>query len=327
MRGFVFGWYGHGNLGDEAFKPAIQSLLPGVDLTFGDHLPYDINTYDFLWIGGGSFLESPISGASHVNIPIGFVGVGLSNALHKSNRLLLKKADLVLVRDSLSKDVWTKATVVPDLVFLTDTLFTHCPQKKITILMNDFITPTESFPDWKFIAYYWFVSEFGGVCNDLIAAGYSLQFLPMGVGGVDDRRCAAAIVGRIRNKSNVNWMLEPVTSEGLLKEISESEFVITMRFHGMVYSTLVGTPFICIHSHDKMLSFGQDVGWEGLVNYYGFTKQRFMEVLSKIPDNELLKIYTSEAKSHWQSTLDTQVSEFLALVSQNSLLRTQKLSK
>lgn len=101
--------------------------------------------------------------------------------------------------------------------------------------------------------------------------------------------------------------MSEVGHEMMQKEIAESEFVITMRFHGMVYSTMVGTPFICISTHDKMVDFAKDLKWNGLVDYYGFNKKNFLNVLSSTPNKELLNDYAREAKAQWQSTTDGDV--------------------
>lgn len=321
LRAFTVGWYGHHNLGDEAFKPAICKLFPEVDFSFGDCIPKNINEYDFMLVGGGSFLEAilPNPGKVTITIPIGFIGVGLSEALHKSNKELLAKAKLVLVRDSTSTEFWPTAVQTPDLVFNIPMPYRHNPVgKKVTILVNDFITPDATFPDWKFISYYWFLCEFGEVCNDLIDDGYTLQFLPMGIQSIDDRRCAAAVVGRIRKKNKAEWVLTEVTSDMLQKEISESEFVITMRFHGMVYSAIIGTPFICIHTHDKMVGLAKDMNWKGMANYYGFTKSAFNEALTHLENKNVLDTYAQEATSKWQSISVTTAQEFYQLVLQTS---------
>jgi len=275
-RAYVLGWYGHGNLGDESFKAAFKTLWSDVDFTFRDHLSDEVNTFDSLWVGGGSFLSNEIPGvaSTDVKVPIYIVGVGVDPGTKPSSRKLLEKARLVIVRDTASLKHYP-ALVAPDLAFSikTDPCYIGASKaKQVVILLNDFLTPNSDSPEWRSVAYQWFINQFSEACNALVEQGYVLHFMPMCTGDIDDRRISAAIVGRIKNKSRAIWYVRPVTFDELMTQLANSEFTITQRFHGIVFSTICGTPFISIRSHDKMQSLTKEMKWEGDLDYYGFNK-------------------------------------------------------
>lgn len=302
-RVFVLGWYGHNNLGDEAFKDAFRRLWPNISFVFGDELSEEINTYDALWIGGGSFLDNKLVGLDSVNlqIPISFIGIGLNKSTRLENKALLLKAKKIIVRDSESTTFCPSAIVAPDLVFSLPRdpcLINLGKKQQVTILLNDFITPTNLSPEWVTFSYHRFINEFSEACNALIDLGYILHFIPMCTGNVDDRRLAANVIGRISNKDKAIWYLRPVTLTELMLQISLSEFVVTQRFHGIVLSTICGIPFVSIRAHDKLASLTKDMNWSADVNYYEFTKTRFSDVINnKFLDSKKFLIEYADARA------------------------------
>jgi len=310
----VLGWYDtptgkKSNLGDESFKLAFKTLWPSIDFTFTDKIESNINNYDSLWIGGGSFLDNDIEGINNkITIPILFLGVGLGHNIKKENKALLDQAFKVIVRDTYSLNFCKKATSIADLSY---SLYEEKPlnlgrSKQVVILLNDFLTPHTLSPLWVSTSYDWFLHSFGSICNDLIDEGYVLHFIPMCTGYTDDRRINGSLIGRIPNRERVIWYLNPVTLTELNAQISISEFVITQRFHGIVFSSMLGIPYISLNCHDKLKGINKEIGWSHNLDYYGINNLDFKAARYNLEEDRYKLIeYSRTANALWKFTSDT----------------------
>lgn len=310
MNVFIFGWYGQNNLGDEIFKESFYYLFPNADLTFGNVIPPTINSYDALWIGGGSFLDQPIDHIDSVNIPIYFIGVGINPVIPDCNKRALLRAKLIVCRDgkSFELSINKKNTcLASDLVFARDIQpLQEEKEDQITVILNDFLTPVGgTVPDWRSLSYYWFLQEFSKIMDRYALQGYKIKLIPMCVNPrFDDRRIAAAVQGRSVCPHKYDWVLSPVSELELRTEISKSAFVITQRFHGLVYSIIEQTHCLTICTHDKFNSLIKDLNISGL-DYYGLTDVKFRESLGRVTNIPFeFGSYRESAKILWESIRD-----------------------
>lgn len=334
----VVGFYDHGNLGDEAFKPAFQHLWGNkADFTFTDEIPFwtELEPYDALMIGGGSFLDqkAPINtdgmGVEHavdaVDIPIGFIGIGyLPEALiHPSWKSLLIKSKIIVKRDSppaFGEDVY----YAPDLVFARPSLPSiRKDEKQLVVLGNDFLVPRRDSPRWKVDAWNWFEGEFSKTLDRYIDEGWGVRFVAMAgdqrgwkLATHDDRVFATRIISQMENRTEV-FFGGVVSSVGNLTDaISSAGLVFTTRFHGCVFSTMFGTKFLAISHHDKIKNYMDDNSLFHRVNYYGLNSDRTWEMAeSAVRDKDLLddyKVIREEGYAAWQN-MSGIVAEALSL--------------
>lgn len=322
----VIGWYNHGNVGDEAFKKAFQALFPQFDFDFQAHVPGNVNdVYDAVWVGAGSFLDEQVGGLEDVKLPTAFLGIGMGHA--PGDRLLsvMAKAKALVVRDQLTFknliSVGLSPEVAPDLAFANPVLANPTPPegKKAVVLLNDFFCPKMGGTSWQKSAWDWFLHEFARTCEGLIYDGYELDFVPMCIGGIDDRRPAGMVQGYLPEQlfEKTKWMTTaPGTNvpheQCVHNAIAEASLVITQRFHGMVYSAQMGKPFIAIAGHDKIKGLAGDLKWGGVVDYYGFSRTMFRGTRKIVAgtDTDGLLEYAAYAKGRWSALSATIAAKF-----------------
>jgi polysaccharide pyruvyl transferase WcaK-like protein len=315
---FVYGWYGKNNLGDDAFKDSFEFLWPDADFTFSSTIPQNVNLeYDLFWVGGGSFLEQHIQGIEDVKLPIAFVGVGGCSCPAEATREALEKAKIIVFRDAGALKHWStpQTYAISDLVFARDFEPLKLPKKdQIAIFLNDFITPKgKACAEWKTLAYSWFLQEFSKIL-DRFSSKYTIKLFPMCVNPrVDDRRTAAAILGRSEYPQRYDWEMGIPSEMDLRKVISESKFVITQRFHGLVYSILEDTPCVTMTMHDKFAALCSELDIP-ILDFYGMTDKKFTEVLNQVRYRKFVtpKIieYMKEKRLGWQEIAVTVAKEF-----------------
>lgn len=311
----VIGWYNHGNVGDEAFKKAFQDLFPQFDFDFQAHVPANVNEiYDAVWVGAGSFLDEHVGGLEDIKLPMAFLGIGMGNP--PGDRLLsvMSGAKAVVVRDVLTRNALTSVglspELAPDLAFANPVLANPKPSegKKAVVLLNDFFCPKMNGASWQSSAWNWFLHEFSRTCEGLIYDGYQLEFVPMCVGGIDDRRPAGMIQGYLPEQifEKTRWMAV-APGAGVPHEqcvhnaVAEADLVITQRYHGMVFAAQMGKPFIAISGHDKIKALASELSWGGVVDYYGFSRTMFRgtrKIVAGTTTDGLLE-YAAKAKARW----------------------------
>lgn len=315
MNIYVMGWYGHGNLGDEAFAVAFQEIFPDLTFTFGSSLKgFDRSKHDALWIGGGDLFSTEGYLDIPLDVPLAVIGVGFGNVTPRLKKVL-DAAKIVVVRDQKSKSAYPKAILCHDLVFGRNLTILPVRQKRVLFLANEFFAPKRTSPNWSQAFYHAYTNEVCNVLEKYVKDGYDVTFAPMCTGAVDDTRAAAHIISLMPNPSKVTALGEQ-TEESLLNLIATSELVVTLRLHGLVYSTITDTPCVAICGHSKMITLANAVG-TATVDYYGFSEKMFFSSLRKAkPENST---YRQKAYQEWLVTSDL-IREKFNLSPRNHLL-------
>jgi polysaccharide pyruvyl transferase WcaK-like protein len=303
---YVYGWYGHANLGDEAFKGAFRELWPQVDFTFNCFIPNDINEkYDACFIGGGSFLDQKINKIDRIEIPLGFIGVGLHENPHPDNLSALKKAEVVISRNQIPEALSSSMQFIPTLHEASDLVLSRTfamprklKRKMILIFVNHFVI--QNMPNWKRDAYENFLKVFPGVCDDLCDKGYDLVFFPMCLDLInDDRLLAFRIACEMRSDTSKIHIMSTGTEAGLWTLLSAAEYCVSMRYHGFIFSAMAGVPCLGMRSHDKMKSFYESLQSNSVIDYYGVSKETFNQGLDNLDSPKKLLDFTRKEKQKW----------------------------
>lgn len=304
---FVFGWYGHNNLGDEAFKKAFESLWGRqANLTFKNKIPDNINEYDACFIGGGSFLDQEIPNLSKIKIPLAFIGVGVHSYIHPKNMPSLHQSKLIITRDEIIpeclSDINSKIFKASDLVFSRKLNISNCNKdRSILVLGNEFLSPKRNSPNWKHTSFNWFISEFSKVCDDLAKEGYLIKFYPMCTSDKFDDRFFSSHIASQMETNKFEFHFKDTNEDEFINNINQAHLVISMRFHGNIFSTILGKNFVGINSHDKMKSYFNTLGLNNFVDYYGFNSSVFRSCIENNQvDPSYLLDYSDKEKSRWR---------------------------
>lgn len=302
----VLGWYNNKNLGDEAFRLAFYTLWPNHKFSFFNH-PIDWKDYDALIVGGGSLLDSDFK-IGNTDIPIGLIGVGIGTTPNNSTMKLLERSKVALVRNN------GFGIKCPDLVFSRSISSNKPKENKVTVMLNNHFCPNDKSVRWHDTAWHWFASEMAQSLDRIIESqGCQVSFFPMCTNDFqNDVRAASYVIDLMKHKKNVEHLNHLMCLEKyMIDSIASSKLVITQRFHGMVFCSMLGVPFVSISGHEKMDFLANELGWKGHVPYYGFTIAQFEKAMQH-KDVSCLLEYSDKARKEWKD---------LSVIVENQLFR------
>jgi polysaccharide pyruvyl transferase WcaK-like protein len=285
----VYGWYNQGNLGDELFKEAFRSLFLNYDFIFTDHITKaSLKDVSAVFIGGGSFLFAPLkmeSGAADLlqQKKLFYIGVGSETEIHPFHLELFKIAKLIAIRNNnnleLIKSINSNVMVIPDIVYsLQSSIASRQRQKKnVLVIPNMAVVPTWNDPHWKHASWNYFKSEFAQALDLLVDDGHTIKFLAMCQNSqTDDHAAAIEIVNHMNNRGRNYLLHNPSSDLGFITaNLSQFDFIITQRFHGIVLSEMMRVPYVSIYHHDKLKHCQPGDGV--FLSYYGVTKAELMK--------------------------------------------------
>jgi polysaccharide pyruvyl transferase CsaB len=333
MHVVLSGYYGFHNVGDEAILfsiiQALRNQKPDIDITVLSNDPaYTEKTYgvkainrwkineiipllkeaDGLISGGGSLLQD-VTGMKSIPYYTGIMRIaqwlkkpvfiyaqgmgpinkGISKFLVKAS---LNKADIVTVRDNKSKvlleDIGVSKTinVVPDPVMgLNGQSFS-----------NDWVTGsgisrpflTVSVRDWTTVLEY--KSAIAQSLDKLSLKGFDIVFIPMH--GEHDYHTSKEVATMMKEVS----FIAPFDAEiqEKISIIGQSELLVGMRLHALIFSAISITPFVALSYDPKIDAFAQicDQPIAGHVEKNNWGSERIVNnVLSLLQDK-----YSTEKK-------------------------------
>lgn len=284
----ICGFYAKSNIGDELFKEAFQYLFPQYNLVFTDHITSNLlKDASALFIGGGSFLFSPLNiddnALSLLNdIKIFYIGVGAETEIHPMHSQLMAQAELIALRSSHKLDeiklINENTMVIPDLVYCLRKSVKKYPvkDKSVLVMPNLAVVPQWSDPNWKHASWEYFKSEFSQFLDLLIDDGYSIKFLAMCQNATtNDHWAATEIINKMKHRKS-GYLLESLEGmKTITSHISKHQTIITQRFHGIILSEMLRTPYLAIHHHDKLKYCEPATG--KFISYYETSKSRLKE--------------------------------------------------
>jgi len=309
----VLGYYWKNNLGDQLFIDALKFLFPILDLTFVNHISLkDINNFDTIFIGGGSFLNESLDIEDGVfNLlktkNIFYLGVGAETDFHPQHQELLKLAKLIAIRSDVGlskvKLLNSKIIVISDLVnVLTPTISANKFIKSILFLPNASTTPTWNFQHWQHAAWNYFKSECAQFLDFMVEEGFTIKFFPFSTDDkINDSYAAIEIINSMSHRKNDYLITSTQMSFSEATELfSQFNLIISQRFHGIILADMINVPCLSIYHHDKLKSSCS-------LSFYGLTK----DALKKSVKDLIVKEQNMSLDLHCFEEMKQRVNQLL----------------
>lgn len=289
----ILGWYNQKNVGDEAFKDIFRAAItdadPGATISFEvpSH-PAKSMPRDKLILGGGDVIRSFYLQSLPRGVAIFPLGVGLG---YESEIQLLENLTIpfALFRNlddvELARSHGISAEYCPDLTFFLDE-----PEpwpiklkqgKTLAVLLSDEISPTSDRKDAKDYLYYeYFKWELASIL-DFLSDYYNICFIAFStLASINDHKVSLDIYRRMSARGRVSFVAEPMSMAQALWAIKQCELVISMKFHGIMFSVNQGVPFINIAGTRKTQRFCTENELGHLsVPRYSLERERFLELV------------------------------------------------
>lgn len=280
MKVLVYGWYNHGNLGDDLFVDAFKRLFPTFEFVFTDYIKSEhLLNIDALFVGGGSLLGEEIRIEPKLTLDdlkkykILYLGVGGETAIHATHKELLSVAKLIALRSYAGYDdihrINPETIVVPDLVYNLNTsqAISKIPNS-ILVIPNISVIPKWDSPHWKHSSWDYFKIEFAQFLDEMIKKKFVVHFLPFCISDKwNDSYAAHEIISRMNNIEGKVILAKPLDIKAATYLMSQYRVVITQRYHGTVLAEMALTPCLTIHHHDKLKNSNGS-----RISYYGVSK-------------------------------------------------------
>lgn len=301
MKVLVYGFYKQeagyiGNLGDNFFKEAFQTLFPEFQFIFTDLLTEDhLDLSEIIIFGGGSFLNVQPAFEEDVlyklkNKIIFYIGIGAETELHPWHQFLLRQSKCVICRsinfDHL-KYYNTNIFYCPDLVYVLSDQIKKSEKNQensILVLPNAYLIDQYDSPTWKHLAWQNFTSEFAQFLDHKIQeTNTKIDFFSMCQSKeLNDDWATIGIISRMKNRQAPS-ILSPSSINNfsnLSVLFSQYKVIISQRLHGLIISDLLKIPFLNIFHHDKLKYF-QSL-FNSSISYYGINKDEISERIKEL---------------------------------------------
>lgn len=321
----VIGWYGHGNVGDEAYKLAFPLLFPDHTLDFSEKINQE-EPASCIILGGGDVFYPSFTRQFH-NLPASVRKVALSISLTANSDFeSLKLFDRVYVRDYASALLasshgFTNTTYMPDVTFMLtpdaaqgkEWLKNRFKESKnelynkvVVCVVSNYISHAKLDTLARDLTQFLGVSQYMAKTADDTSA--SFVFLPFSTNEPwDDRVSNSWVANRCKwyRKNLVVWDAPDVQTT--LNIIAAADACVSSRLHSSIFSTIAGTPFIDLTHHVKNLAFIDTVEkgewslpfWEFNIKEY---KTLLNDFLSKPARNASLVKFSRLAKDRLRAT-------------------------
>ncbi|MFC1658190.1 polysaccharide pyruvyl transferase family protein [Candidatus Omnitrophota bacterium] len=293
----LYGYFGHGDLGDDAAFYAGRSLLrePLLPISKRCHA-FNPHMLKGLLIGGGAVLKSQcpfiprrLLTKDKWNFPVVLFSAGVgcdynqqfSKDAEDKIRKLCRICDYLSVRDKLSQQLlnrlgFSEVAILPHLELALEERPREFDFNKNNFTVGIVLTPHSDFAPETFEKI---IDAFSQFTDYLTAQGNDVIFLPFEKQSSENTKeseVISAIIKRLKAKERVRVLEGDIEPQEMLFAIKKyCDMMVCMRLHGAVFSTNAGLPFLCLSynlMHDGFLGM-LDAGDLGMSLFNGFSFQ------------------------------------------------------
>lgn len=233
----VIGWYNEKNAGDEAFRMVFDQLFHDHEVIYSKS---SVKEADRIVFGGGgvmckSYLEN-VDGKS-------LYALGVDVHLNGPEYVRLRSMNFksIIIRSKEYADIakaqgWMEVSYAPDIAFSLDYPKWDAVKDQVGIILTHELPQDKEKDICQFIQY-------------LQTLGKRPVFIAMyeGVHKPDFNVCKR-IARTYYDSIPIHKNFSPIA---VIKSISTCEFVLSMRFHGSIFASAMGIPFLSIANKGK----------------------------------------------------------------------------
>lgn len=302
-RIFIIGYYGRFNLGDEAILDVTVSKLKEVfpysdirTLSYQKKMTREISrveavsrnnifdlfknifTCDLLVLGGGTLLQTATSNrslwyylsfaylAKFLKKEVAMLGNGFGpihgETQRKLTRSILNKMELIMLRDQGSKVYMEKMGVASDFIHVTtDFVYDFKGGEKCAEKVNKVAVNVRQWKDadkmYRELALY---------LDHLRQQGQEIEFILF---EKNDFIAARQVQSLMSEKASIIPYTE--NYHEVIRSLAHYDYLIAMRLHGMIFSSLSGVPFLGISYDPKINYLCDQMRYPYVINVENFT--------------------------------------------------------
>lgn len=288
----IMGWYGRANCGDDAFVDAFHELLPGRDLAFYEPTsgPLELAPSEELVLGGGDVIKPYYLSRIAEDQPFWMVGCGLGyeSEISELAKLNIKGAILRNPSDvQIATEAGIPAIYAPDICFAlprqarTGTVG-RAHRKKLGVILSGHPTSGIEQPTIREASYFeYFQWELASTLDALVDY-FDIHWISF---SADPDAWDETPNYGVRRKMEIRknqtfWSYTAGRPMDQVAILAEMDLVLTMKFHGAVFSAVQGIPFVTIGQTRKLEEFCRQSDLNDvMVAPYEFTKSRALQAI------------------------------------------------
>jgi polysaccharide pyruvyl transferase WcaK-like protein len=320
MKINIIGWYDKNNCGDESFKYVFNDIFKNNEIFYTTQ--EIIPDCDHYILGGGDVVKNFYLKSIPNDKKLMCLGVGLG---YEDESLLLKEKNIskVYTRNKedveIFKSIDIESKYTPDVVFylekpneIKEKLESDLP--KIGILLTDNVNPNVVNRNSKEFNYNEFFKWELAESLETLSKNYKIYFIALSEHYYSyDEKMNLDIQTRMENGHKTTLLKETKCPLRTMDLIQQMDIIITMKYHGIIFSTICNIPFINIGLSRKTNKFCEESNLTELsFTPNTFNKNDLLKKIKYIEDNtDEIKIKLSAIDKSNKEDIKNNIKEWI----------------